>query len=150
MNAPYAKLLSRILSIVNSNWLQHARNVRALYKLEVNKCAFTFASEKRQIQCMRTEFWCVHCPRPTGPSALNKHQIQSKCFYFSTFPSGSKCKFIYLIHMPWNMKSKSAFYPAKNMDQSMWHSVWAQWVERIRHFQNTSRIYSRANQRTRN
>ena len=45
--------------------------------LEVNKCAFTFSSEIRQIQCTRTEFWCVQCPRPAGPSALDKHQIQA-------------------------------------------------------------------------
>ena len=47
------------------------------YWLEVNKCAFTFSSVIRQIQCKRTEFWCVQCPRPAGRSAFNKHQIQA-------------------------------------------------------------------------
>ena len=47
---------------------------------------------------MFTEFWCVQCPRPAGPSALDKHQFQSKCFNLSHFPSESKCKFINLIH----------------------------------------------------
>ena len=62
--------------------------------LEVNKCAFTFSSEIRQIQCMRTEFWCVQCPRPAGPSALDKHQIQASALDLSYFTSKSKCKFI--------------------------------------------------------
>ena len=66
--------------------------------LEVNKCAFTFSSEIRQIQCTRTEFWCVQCPRPAGPSALDKHQIQSSALDLSYFTSKSKCKFINLIH----------------------------------------------------
>ena len=67
-------------------------------RLEVNKCAFTFSSEIRQIQCTRTEFWCVQCPRPAGPSALDKHQIQSSALDLSYFTSKSKCKFINLIH----------------------------------------------------
>ena len=66
--------------------------------LEVNKCAFTFSSEIRQIQCTRTEFWCVQCPRPAGPSALDKHQIQASALDLSYFTSKSKCKFINLIH----------------------------------------------------
>ena len=66
--------------------------------LEVNKCAFTFSSEIRQIQCMCTEFWCVQCPRPAGPSALDKHQIQASALDLSCFTSKSKCKFINLIH----------------------------------------------------
>ena len=66
--------------------------------LEVNKCAFTFSSEIRQIQCMRTEFWCVQCPRPTGLSALDKHQIQASVLDLSYFTRKSKCKFINLIH----------------------------------------------------
>ena len=66
--------------------------------LEANKCAFTFLSEIRQIQCMRTEFWCLQCPRPAGPSALDKHQIHARALDFSYFMSKSKCKFINLIH----------------------------------------------------
>ena len=69
-----------------------------LWWLEVNKCAFTFSSEIRQIQCTRTEFWCVQCPRPAGPSALDKHQIQASALDLSYFTSKSKCKFINLIH----------------------------------------------------
>ena len=68
--------------------------------LEVNKCAFTFSSEIRQIQCTRTEFWCVQCPRPAGPSALDKHQIQASALDLSYCTSKSKCKFINLIHTP--------------------------------------------------
>ena len=67
-------------------------------RLEVNKCAFTFSSEIRQIQCTRTEFWCIQCPRPAGPSALDKHQIQASTLDLSYFTSKSKCKFINLIH----------------------------------------------------
>ena len=66
--------------------------------LEVIKCAFTFSSEIRQIQCTRTEFWCVQCPKPTGLSALDKHQIQASALDLSYFTSKSKCKFINLIH----------------------------------------------------
>ena len=66
--------------------------------LEVNKCAFTFSSEIRQIQCTRTEFWCVQCPRPVGLSAFDKHQIQASALDLSYFTSKSKCKFINLIH----------------------------------------------------
>ena len=66
--------------------------------LEVNRYAFTFSSEIRQIQCTRTEFWCVKCPRPAGPSALDKHQIQASALDLSYFMSKSKCKFINLIH----------------------------------------------------
>ena len=72
--------------------------VGADLRLEVNKCAFTFAREIRQIQCTRTEFWCVQCPRPAGPSALDKHQIQASALDLSYFTSKSKCKFINLIH----------------------------------------------------
>ena len=71
--------------------------IRMVY-LEVNKCAFTFSSEIRQIQCTRTEFWCVQCPRPAGPSALDKHQIQASALDLSHFTSKSKCRFINLIH----------------------------------------------------
>ena len=66
--------------------------------LEVNKCALTFSSEIRQIQCTRTEFWCVQCPRPAGPSALDKHQIQASALDLSYFTRKSKCKFINPIH----------------------------------------------------
>ena len=66
--------------------------------LEVNKCAFTFSSEIRQIQCTHTEFWCIQCLRPAGPSALDKHQIQASALDLSYFTSKSKCKFINLIH----------------------------------------------------
>ena len=66
--------------------------------LEVNKCAFTFSSEIRQIQCTRTEFWCVQCPRHAGPSALEKHQIQASALDLSYFTRKSKCKFINPIH----------------------------------------------------
>ena len=53
-------LLSRILSILNLDWLQHARSVRGVYEfilivcctkliqLNINNCVFTFASEFRQ------------------------------------------------------------------------------------------------------
>ena len=40
-----------------------------------------------QIQCTRTEFWCIQYPRPAGMSALDKHQIQSKCIDSSHLPS---------------------------------------------------------------
>ena len=73
-------------------------NNRNFHHLEVNKCALTFSSEIRQIQCTRTEFWCVQCPRPAGPSALDKHQIQASAMDSSYFTSKSKCKFINLIH----------------------------------------------------
>ena len=73
--------------------------------LELNKCTFTFVSEMRQIQCTGTEFWCVQCPRPAGPDALDKHQIQGKCFDLSHFLSKSKYKFINLIHT-WQKKTK--------------------------------------------
>ena len=71
---------------------------KCILLLEVNKCAFTFSSEIRQVQCTRTEFWCVQCPRPAGPSALDKHQIQASALELSYFTSKSKCKFINLIH----------------------------------------------------
>ena len=74
------------------------RRLLVLRWLEVNKCAFTFLSEIRQIQCTRTEFWCVQCPRPAGQSALDKHQIQASALDLSYFTSKSKCKFINLIH----------------------------------------------------
>ena len=73
-------------------------DIQLLRYLEVNKCAFTFSSEMRQIQCTPNEFWCVQCPRPAGPSALDKHQIQSRALVLSYFTSKSKCKFINLIH----------------------------------------------------
>ena len=73
-------------------------SVDTFLQLEVNKCAFTFSSEIRPIQCTRTEFWCVQCPRPAGPSALDKHQIQASALDLSYFTSKSKCKFINLIH----------------------------------------------------
>ena len=66
--------------------------------LEVNKCAFTFSSEIRQIQRTRTEFWCIQCPRPAGKSALDKHQIQASALDLSYFTRKSKCKCINLIH----------------------------------------------------
>ena len=60
--------------------------------------SLTFSNEIRQIQCTRTEFWCVQCPKPAGPSALDKHQIQASALDLSYFTSKSKCKFINLIH----------------------------------------------------
>ena len=47
---------------------------------------------------MRIEFWCIQCPRPAGPSALDKHQIQASPLDLSYFMGKSKCKFINLIH----------------------------------------------------
>ena len=41
--------------------------------------------------------WCVQCPRPAGPSAWDKHQIQASALDLSYFTSKSKCKFINLI-----------------------------------------------------
>ena len=88
----------------NINWLHsnHMYVVTSFYfwagELEVNKCAFKFLSEIRQIQCTRAEFWCIQCPRPSGPSALDKHQIQASALDLSYFTSKSKCKFINLIH----------------------------------------------------
>ena len=82
---------------------------RASY-LEVNKCAFTFSSEIRQIQCTRTEFWCVQCPRPAGPSALVRHQIQASALDLSYFTSKSKCKFINLIHTRQKNKIICSFF----------------------------------------
>ena len=70
----------------------------SIFYLEVNKCAFTFSSEIIQIQCTRTEFWCVQCPRPAGPSALDKHQIQASALALSYFTRKSKYKFVNLIH----------------------------------------------------
>ena len=120
---------------------------RSIQCLEVNKCAFTFSSEIRKIQCTRTEFWCVQCPSPAGPSALDKHQIPASAWDLSYFTSKSKCKFINLIHTrqknkiicsrSWKIINKmvlkchyicckheeySQLYPVKKMDQSMWRS----------------------------
>ena len=90
-----------------------------------------------------TEFWCVQCPRPAGPSALDKHQIQASALDLSYFTSKRKCKFINLIHtrqknkiicsLSWkinvngfkislNMKNINNFTQWKKMDQSMWRS----------------------------
>ena len=90
----------QILVFSSSMWpkINHTIHITKVILLEVNKCAFTFLCEIRQIQCMRTEFWCVQCPRPTGPSALDKHQIQASALDLSYFTSKSKCKFINLIH----------------------------------------------------
>ena len=83
----------------SEQWSKHGcQQFSLFYYLEVNKYAFTFSSEIRQIQCTRTEFWCVQCPRPTGPSALDKHQIQASALDLSYFMSKSKSKFINLIH----------------------------------------------------
>ena len=76
------------------------------------------------------------CPRPAGPSALDKHQIQASALDLSYFTSKSKCKFINLIHtrqknkiicsclwkiinkMPLNIKNISNF------------TQWKKWISR--------------------
>ena len=77
------QLYSKILQIMNT------------FELEVTKWAFTFSSEIRQIQCKRTEFWGVQCPKPAGPSALDKHQIQVSALDLSYFTRKSKFMQIY-------------------------------------------------------
>ena len=76
-----------------------------------------FSSELRQIQCTRTEFWCVQCPRPAGPSALGKHQIQASALDLSYFTSKSKCKFINLIHT--RQKNKIICLCSRNISNKM-------------------------------
>ena len=110
------------------------------HKLEVNKCAFTFSSEIRQIQCTRTEFWCVQCPRPAGPSALDKHQIQSSALDLSYFTSKSKCKFINLIHTRqknkiicsclWKFINKMALKCHKTRRILTNFTQWKKWISR--------------------
>ena len=95
------------------------------YWLEVNKCAFIFLSEIRQIQCTRTEFWCIQCPRPIGLSALDKYQIQASALDLFYFTSKSKCKFTNLIHTrqknkiicscSWQIMNKNGFKIPLNM-----------------------------------
>ena len=97
----YFHLLVALVTSYKTVYLHHldSYTVTMCYcELEVTKCAFTFSSEIRQIQCTPTEFWCVQCPRPAGPSALDKHQIQANALDLSYFTSKSKCKFINLIH----------------------------------------------------
>ena len=108
--------------------------------LEVNKCAFTFSSEIRQIQCTRTEFWCVQCPRPAGPSALDKHQIQSSALDLSYFTSKSTCKFINLIHTRqknkiicsclWKIINKMALKCHKTRRILTNFTQWKKWISR--------------------
>ena len=86
---------------------------------------FTFSSEIRRIQCMCTEFWCIQCPRPAGPSALDKHQIQASALDLSYFMSKSKCKFINLIHT--RQKNKiicSSSWKIINKMALICHSTW--------------------------
>ena len=59
----------------------------------------------RQIQCTRAEFDASNA-QPAGPSALEEHQIQDKCFYLSHFPNKSKYKLINLIHTRQKKKNK--------------------------------------------
>ena len=92
---PYLSLISCDVHVCISGVAMFA--VRSSW-LEINKCTFTFSSKIRQIQCTRTEFWCVQCPRPAGPSALDKHQIQASALDLSYVTSKSKCKFINPIH----------------------------------------------------
>ena len=112
-----------------------------MHHLEVNKCAFTFSSEIRQIQCTRTEFWCVQCPRPGGPSALDKHQIQASALDLSYFTSKSKCKFINLIHTrqknkiicsrSWKIINiKNGFKMPLNMKNINNFTQWKKWISR--------------------
>ena len=101
-NSNSKQLWLQILSLASASLFFQPTSISLFFKiipwLEVNKCAFTFSSEIRQIQCTRTEFWCVQCPRPAGPSALDKHQIQASALDLSYFKSKIKCKFINLIH----------------------------------------------------
>ena len=108
--------------------------------LEVNKFAFTFAHEIRQIQCTCTEFWCVQCPRPAGPSALDKHHIQASALDLSYFMSKSKCKFINLIHTrqknkifcscSWKIMNKMVFKMPLNMKNVNIFTQWKKWISR--------------------
>ena len=108
--------------------------------LEVNKCTFTFTSEIRPIQCMRTEFWCVQCPRPAGPSALDKHHIQASALDLSYFMSKSKCKFINLIYKwqknkiicsrSWKIINKMVFKMPLNMKNINNFTQWKKWISR--------------------
>ena len=96
VNLTKIKRMTSRLNEISADGKEQA--VLSMNYLEVNKCAFTFSSEIRQIQCMRTEFWCVQFPRPAGPSALDKHQIQASALDLSYFTSKSKCKYFNLIH----------------------------------------------------
>ena len=83
----------------------------------------------RQIQCTCTEFWCVQCPRPAGPSALDKHLIQGKCFELSYSPSESKCKFINLIHTRQKNKIICLIsWKVMNELTLKCHSTWRVWA----------------------
>ena len=57
-----------------------------------------FFEWNKAIQCTHTE-WCVQYPKPAGPSALDKHQIQASALDLSYFTSKSKCKFINLNYL---------------------------------------------------
>ena len=121
-----------------SAWLIHLLTFWKMEGLEVNNCAFNFSSEIRQIQCTCTEFWCLQCPRPTGPSALDKHQIQASALDLSYFPSKSKCKFINLIHTrqknkifcscSWKIINKMAFKMSLNMNNVNNFTQWKIWI----------------------
>ena len=83
----------------------------------------------RQIQCTCTEFWCVQCHRPAGPSALSKRQIQGKCFDLSHFLSESKCKVVNIIH---TKKKKNGFEMFLNMKKSnkfTQQKIWISWCD---------------------
>ena len=97
--ALYPKMLSIIFWFdIKTLYIYHLTPSASILWLEVNKYAFTFLSEIRQIQCTRTEFWCVQCLKPAGPSALDKHQIQTSTLDLSNFPSKSKCTLVNPIH----------------------------------------------------
>ena len=65
--------------------------------------------EIRQFNAHALNFDVSNTKGPQGrPSALDKHQIQVKCFDLSHFSSKSKCKFINLIHT--RQKYKGPFY----------------------------------------
>ena len=80
-------------------------------------------------------------PEAAGLSALDKHQIQGKCFDLSHFLSKSIFKRIHTwlkhkiipnmfvktykltgFEKPLSMKSINKIYPVKKMDRSMWRS----------------------------
>ena len=67
-----------------------------VYELEVNKFAFTFAREIRQIQCTCLNLMLVQCTRPCGPRALDASKFSARALDLSYFTRKSKCAFINL------------------------------------------------------
>ena len=62
----------------------------------VNKFAFTFAREIRQIQSTCLNLMLVQCTRPCGPQALDASKFSARALDLSYFYRKSKCAFINL------------------------------------------------------